>query len=220
MKAPINLAIADDHVVLREGMMALLKEYDELQVVASVSNGKELLQALKNCKPDIILLDIEMPVMGGKEALEYIRVKYPKIKTIIMSMHFNDAYIIDFIKNGACGFLPKNCNIEKIIDAIHAVHDTGYYYDNKVSAVMAAMLKRSTVIVNPPLSSANHGFTKQELKIIRMICEHKTNNQIADELKLSVRTVEGHRYNICKKTQTNNTIDLIDYVSNNGILEL
>lgn len=219
MKAPINIAIADDHVVLREGMIALLKEYDEFQVVASVNNGKELLQALKTCKPDIILLDIEMPVMGGKEALEYIRVKYPKIKTIIMSMHFNDAYIIEFIKNGACGFLPKNCNIEKIVDAVHSVHDTGYYYDNKVSFVMAAMLKKSTIITTPASSGNNHGFTKQELRIIKMICEHKTNNQIADELKLSVRTVEGHRYNICKKTQTNNTIDLIDYISNNNIFE-
>lgn len=216
MKTPIYIAIADDHAVLREGIIALLKEYDELKVVVSAGNGKELLQALKTNKVDILLLDIEMPEMGGKECLEIIRIKYPRLRTIMMSMHFNDSYIVEFIKNGACGFLPKNTNIEKIIEAIHSVYRKRYYYDSKVSEVLAKALKDNA---SEPQKWQEHQFTRQELKIIKLICENKTNPQIAEELKLSVRTVEGHRYNISKKTQTNNTIDLIEYVTSNKILE-
>lgn len=216
MKTPITIAIADDHQVLREGIISLLKEYDELQVVVSAGDGKELLQALKTTKPDILLLDIEMPVMDGKEALDIIRIKFPKIKTIIMSMHFNDAYIVEFIMKGACGFLPKNTNIEKIVEAIQSVCEHGYYYDQKVSEVMANALKNNAVSASKP---QDHGFTRQELRIIKLICDNKSNQQIAEELNLSVRTIEGHRYNICKKTQTNNTMDLVEYVTIHKILE-
>lgn len=214
MTSPIHIGIADDHLVLRQGLVSLLKEYDNLNIIIDVSNGKELLDALKKSKPDIILLDIEMPVMNGKEALEKIQAKYPFIKVVIMSMHFNDAYIIEFIKKGACAFLPKNCDIDKIVDAIHSVHEFGHYYDNKVSAAMAAILKKSTVEQDIVTGTQ---FTKREIQIIRLICLKKTNAEIAKETNLSVRTIEGHRYNISKKTGINNTVDLVDFAARHKI---
>ena len=95
MSKKINIGIADDHLVLRQGLVSLLKEYDDLNVLIDVSDGKELLDALKTKKPDVILLDIEMPNMNGKVALEKIQLKYPQLKVIMMSMHFNDSYIVE-----------------------------------------------------------------------------------------------------------------------------
>jgi DNA-binding NarL/FixJ family response regulator len=209
MKKSIHLGIADDHLVLRQGLISLLKEYDHLNIVLSVNNGKELMEELKKTKPDIILLDIEMPLMNGREALEKITIHYPKIKVIMISQYFTDAYIIEFIKNGACGFLPKNCDIEKIVDAIQLVHENGEYYDNKVSSAMAAALKRTPSEINELVT--NTELTKREFEILRLICRKKSNSEIADILHLSIRTIEGHRHNIYKKTNTSNIFELIDY---------
>ena len=216
MTKPIHLAIVDDHLVLRQGLIALLKEYDNLNIIFDVSNGKELLAELKTNKPDIILLDIEMPIMNGKEALEKIQLKYPKIKVIIMSMYFNDDYIVEFIKNGACAFLPKNFDIEKIVDAIQSVYELGYYYDNKVSAAMAAILKNAPV--KEDLVPGTE-FTAREIEILKLIYTKKSNNEIAEELCVSVRTVEGHRYRISKKTKTNNPMELIEYLNQHQIFK-
>ncbi len=213
---PIHLGVADDHLVLRQGLILLLKEYDNINIIIDVSNGKELLDALKKSKPDIILLDIEMPVMNGSEALDKIVLKYPDIKVIIMSMHFSDAYIIEFIKKGACAFIPKNCDIEKVVDAIHSVHEFGYYYDNKVSAAMASLIKKT------PLESMIQGteFTRRELDVIRLICLKMSSNDIAKTLSLSIRTIEGHRYNISKKTNASGVMELIEYVTQNNLFNI
>lgn len=215
MKKPINIAIVDDHTFLREGLISLLKEIDEIQVLFDVSNGKEMLEKLKTHKPDIILLDIEMPVMNGKEALERLRIKHSKIKILMISQYFNDDFIIEYIRNGACGFLPKNSSIDKIVNALFSVQSSGSYYDNKVSEAMATLLKK--IPLAPENKYLDIAFTKQEITVIKLICSKKTNPEIADELNISVRTVEGHRYNISKKTNTNNTIELIEYASKNGL---
>lgn len=217
MKKIIHIAIVDDHQITRDGLISLLKEYDEVQVLFDAGNGKELLDKLKVHRPDIILLDIAMPIMNGKEALEKIQLKYPKIKVIMMSQYFDNGHIIEFIKSGASAFLPKNCNIDKILDAIYAVHETGEYYDNKVSAAIAAVLKKTPTNLKVV---ADTEFTKQEIKIIKLVCLKKSNAEIADELNVSVRTIESHRYNISKKTNTSNTMDLIDHAVKNGILNL
>jgi DNA-binding NarL/FixJ family response regulator len=216
MAKPINLAIVDDHSLFRDGLIVLLKEFDNINIVFDVSNGKELLAELKLKKPDVILLDIEMPVMNGKEALYKINLKYSKIKVIMMSSHFNDDYIFEFIKNGACAFLPKNCDIEIILKAINSVFELGYYYDDKVSNAIASLLKKSPSSINEVVADSD--FTKREIEIIKLICDKKSNIDIAEELSLSVRTIEGHRYNISKKTKTSNTINLIEYAIQNNIL--
>ncbi len=217
MKKPIHIAIVDDHVIVRQGLISLLAEYEEVNILFDANNGKELMDNLKSSKPDIVLLDIAMPIMNGKEALEKMQLKYPKIKVIVMSQYFHDEHIIEFIKAGASAFLPKNCDIDKLLDAINYVFEHGYYYDNKISAVMASLLKK-TPIDNKVVADTE--FTKQEIKIMKLVCVKKTNAEIADELHVSIRTIESHRYNISKKTNTTKTIDLIEYATKNGILNL
>jgi DNA-binding NarL/FixJ family response regulator len=217
MAKPINLAIVDDHSLFRDGLIALLKEFDNINIVFDVSNGKELLAELKLKKPDVILLDIEMPTMNGKEALYIINLKYSKIKVIMMSSHFNDDYIFEFIKNGACAFLPKNCDIEIILKAINSVFELGYYYDDKVSNAIASLLQ------NPPISEnliPDIFFTSREIEILKLINSKKSNYEIADTLYVSVRTIEGHRYRISKKTKTNSPIELMDYINKSNLFKI
>lgn len=217
MKKPIHIAIVDDHVIMRQGLISLLAEYEEINILFDANNGKELMDNLKNSKPDIVLLDIEMPVMNGKEALEKMQLKYPKIKVIIMTNYFHDEHIIEFVKAGANAFLPKNCDIDKLLDAINYVYEHGHYYDNRVSAILAAMLKK-TPIANKVVADTE--FTKQEIKVIKLVCMKRSNAEIAEELHVNIRTIESHRYNISKKTNTTNTMDLIEHAVKNGILNL
>ena len=219
MKKPIRIAIVDDHIILRQGLMALLNEYEEIKIVFDASNGQELMDKLKSSKPDVVLLDIAMPIMNGREALEKMQLQYPEIKVIIMTQYFHDEHIIEFIRSGANAFLPKNCDIDKLLDAINHVYEHGFYYDNRISVVMANLLKKT-----PPNNInkvvADTEFTKQEIKIIKLVCLKKSNAEIAEQLFVSVRTVESHRYNISKKTNTSNTIELIEYAERNGLLSI
>lgn len=217
MKKPIHIAIVDDHVIMRQGLISLLAEYEEINILFDANNGKELMDNLKTSKPDIVLLDIAMPVMNGKEALEKMQLKYPKIKVIIMTNYFHDEHIIEFVKAGANAFLPKNCDIDKLLDAINYVYEHGNYFDNRVSAILAAMLKK-TPIANKVVADTE--FTKQEIKVIKLVCMKRSNAEIAEELHVTIRTIESHRYNISKKTNTTNTMDLIDHAVRNGILDL
>jgi len=219
MNKPIKIGIAEDHLLTRQGLISLLKEFDNIKVVFDVSNGRELLESLKSGVPDIILLDIEMPVMNGREAFEKIKIKYPKLKVIIISMHFKDSYIIEFVKKGVNGFLNKNSSIEKIVDTLNNVHKFGHFYDNTVSLILAKTVAREFA---PPMEEifAATGFTSREIEIIRVMCLNKSNREIADELNISVRTVEGHRLHIMKKTSCKNAAELTTFAIQNNFVTI
>jgi DNA-binding NarL/FixJ family response regulator len=210
MKRVIKIGIAEDHVILRQGLKALLAECPEINVVLDVNNGRELLDALTDTKPDIVLLDISMPVMDGKETLECLQMEFPEIKVIMMSQFFHDEYILEYIKNGAASFLPKNCSLEILLFAINIVYETGKYHDQAIEEILKQYKNQSA-------SKAQIEFTKQELKILKLICKKHSNAEIAEILSLSVRTIEGHRYNISKKTNTNNTFALIEFAVKNNL---
>jgi len=218
MKRRIHIGIAEDHLLVRQGLVSLLSNYQEINILFDVSNGRELMNELKYSKPDIILLDIEMPVMNGREALERIKVKYPKIGVIIISMHFQDSYIVEFIKKGAGGFLPKNCDVEKIVDTIRAVHEKGRFYDDKVAAIMSKVFSNPSEdsIAPPELPAMN--ITGREVEILRLLCANKNNREISDHLRLSVRTVEGHRFSIMKKVNCKTIPELTAFALKNNLI--
>jgi DNA-binding NarL/FixJ family response regulator len=215
MKKPINIALAEDHLLLRQGLITLFKEYEEIKVLFDVSNGKELLDELKKSKPDVILLDIEMPIMNGKEALLKIKEKYPALKVIMISSYYDDAYITEYLLLGAVGFLPKHFDIEKVIDAIFAVYEQGYYFDNKISTSLVVKLMKSKA-VNPTLP--NQILSNREIEILKLTCLEKTSKEISEELFISQRTVEGHRKQIMIKTKAKNVVGLVMYAIKNKII--
>lgn len=217
MNRPIQIGIAEDHLLTRKGYIALLKEFEGMNVLFDVANGRELLEALKKELPDIILLDIEMPLQNGKEAFEKIKLKYPTLKVIILSSYFYDSYIIDFIKKGANAFLSKNSTIEKVVEALQSVHEQGYYYDSGVALILAKTISGNSL---PPGEDilVTTDLTGREIEIIRLICLSKSNKEIADYLNISIRTVEGHRLNLMKKTNCKTALDLTRFALQNNLV--
>lgn len=211
----ISIAIVDDHLLMRQGLISLLKEFEQINILFDANNGLEMLEQLKIHKPDIILLDIEMPVLNGKKALTKTKEIYPEIKFIILSTHYNDAFIEEYIAIGANGFLPKESDIEIIIASITDVYENGYYYDSKVSPSLVSKLRKS---FKAKASVQSASLTDQERRIIKLFCMGKLAVEISEELFISKRTVEWHKENIYRKLEIRNTAELIKYALMNTII--
>jgi len=217
MDSTIRIGIAEDHVLFRQGMVSLLKEEGGFGVLFEAENGVELLQHLKTGQPDVVLLDINMPVMEGKETLTRIRELYPNLKVIMLSMYYNSSYIAEYLTKGARAFLPKNCDIEKVIEAINTVHAKEYYFDDDMSSMLMDQL-----LHEERQAESNHRLrlTDRETEVLNLICLENTNKEIAEHLNISIRTVEGHRQCIMTKTDTKNVLSLVMYALRNKIISL
>jgi len=199
------------------GMIALLNQYEDFEVVLASSNGKELLERLKTVTPDVLLLDIEMSIMDGRETFDKLKVKFPDLKTIMLTEHFSDPYIIYFMKNGAASFLSKNNRIEKVVDTIRRVHVDGKCYDNIIANILAG--SSSTGMPEKPLRDRpDLNLTIREIEIIRLMCMGKDNKDIMELLHIEVRTIETHRRSIWKKTCCKNTVELIDFAFKQNLI--
>lgn len=210
----IRIALAEDHQLVRQGMVSLLSEESGIDVVFDVSNGAELLDELKSTKVDVILLDLDMPVISGQQALKVIVKKYPETSVIIISMHYSDEFISECVAAGARGFLPKNCDIEKVVDAIYAVKEQGFYFDDNVSkAILYKLVGKKDV--NP--NSDNEVMSEREIQIVELLCDEKTTNEISEILSLSPRTVETYRNRIFEKTKSKNVVGVVLYAVKYGI---
>jgi two-component system, NarL family, response regulator DegU len=208
----IKIALVDDQPLFRAGINSLLKDFDQLHVILEASNGKELLDQLKRLKPHVILLDIEMPEMNGIETTIVLKEKYPDIKVIILTMHNEEEFIFDLISKGAHGFLPKDKSVEEVVDAIYAVMEKGKYYSEQIAD---AMVKGSQGLVR---TVQLNSLTEKEIEIIKLICKQKTNNEIAEILGVSSRTIENYRTTILLKTNTKNTAGMVVYALKNKLV--
>lgn len=210
----IEIAIAEDHDLVREGLVSLFEDETNINVACHVSNGAKLLEYLDQKPVDVVLMDLDMPVMSGQEALKIITEKHPNVAVIILSMHYADDFIKQCIRHGARGFLPKSSSIDTVIEAIYAAIDQGYYFDDKVSKTLIYDLISSEDI--KPVFKQDE-LTDREKEIVRMICLEKINKEIADELNISIRTVEAHRKSIYEKTNAKNVAGVVLYAIKNGI---
>jgi DNA-binding NarL/FixJ family response regulator len=210
MKTKINIAIAEDHVILRQGLIALFKHFEEIQVLFDVGDGKELLEKVETIKPDIILLDINMPVMNGSQALDILNKNHNHIHVIILSNHFNDFYINNFIQKGAAAYLAKDCGMEKLTEAINTVYATGRYYDERT---LEALSKDDKSIHSDPILATKINLTEREEEILSLLRLNKSNSEIAHTLGISLRTVEGHRSNLMHKSGCKNLAALVSKVN-------
>lgn len=218
MGKTIRVAIAEDHELFREGLASILNEETaEIEISFEAENGKDLLEKLKSRNVDVVLLDLEMPVLNGKQTLKALKAKYPSIRPIILSMFEAEKYISQAIKLGARGYLAKNSSIEKLVDAIYAVHNQGYYFDDEVSKSQLFKLVHDDDI-EPEFG--DEPLSEREQAVLELICNEKKNNQIADELCISVRTVEVHRQNLLRKTNSKNVAGLVVYAIKKGYFEI
>ncbi|MGZ3861748.1 MAG: response regulator transcription factor [Bacteroidia bacterium] len=217
IKGQLKIAVVDDQKLFRQGIVSLLEENEELKVIIEAENGQELLNELRREVPDVILLDLEMPVMDGIIATDFVRKKYPDVKIIILTSHDDDSFITHLVEKGANGFLLKDAHIETVIDAIYDVVETGFHFSERVSKAMVKGLVKSNRI-KPNFSSENL-LTKKEIEVLRLICKEYTAREISEMLSVSVRTVEGHRDCILRKTGARNTAGMVIFAVKNDLLD-
>ncbi len=210
----IRIALADDHQLFRNGLKILLGGYSEFEVVAEASNGVELLKILENHPADIVLMDISMPEMNGAEATSHITRLMPSTSVIALSMYGEEEYYYRMVEAGAKGFILKDSDISDVFDAIVAVHKGGNYFSQKLLYHVIRKIK------NRELEGKSSSLSKREKEILLKICEGLSNQEIANALFISKRTVDKHRANLLAKTGSRNTASLILYAIKNRLIEI
>ena len=207
----INIVLADDHVLVRKGIKAMLESDREINVIGEAGNGLEALESAKALKPDILVLDIRMPEMNGLEAANRLRNYAPNTKAVILSMHDSEEYVLQALDAGAYGYLLKDTDKDEFVKALKQIYGGNKYFSGAVSNVLANRLlnakpssKTSTAAADP------YHLTKREKEILRMVTAGQHNKEIADSFDKSVRTIETHRFNIMKKLGVNNAIDMVN----------
>ena len=216
MSAAIKIALVDDEVLFRKGIAFLLQREDNIEIIFEASNGEELTLNLEEneIKPDIIIMDLKMPVLNGVEATKIIRKTYPDIKIIALTSYDTKSFIANMIQVGAVAYLIKNTTPKDLIHTINEVAGKGFYYN-------ATVLKTiQETIVSSKNSKGNletNFLSPREIEILQLICQQKTTSEIAEHLFLSPRTVEGHRNNLLLKTESRNIAGLVVYAIQNEI---
>lgn len=197
--------------MFRQGISSLLKFDPGLSVTGEAANGSELLKTLNGRQADIVLLDIQMPVMNGSQTLEVLRQRFPDLGVIIVSMEFNPSIVQHYFDRGAHGFIPKGCDVDVLVDAIYQVREHGNCYD--LSFELAVRLNKYSIknFENTYVLSA------REIEVLRLACRGNSNKQIGHTLRITERTVEFHKTNIYLKTGLKSLSDMIAYGIKNGL---
>lgn len=210
----INIVLADDHALVRNGIKAMLESETELNVVGEASNGIEALAVARTLRPDILVLDIRMPEMTGLEAAARLAEVSPQTKAVILSMHDSEEYVLQALDSGAYGYLLKDTDKGEFVRALKQIYAGNKYFSGAVSNVLANRLlnnnKTSSFKTATAVAEDPYHLTRREREILGMVIDGKPNKQIADALSKSVRTIETHRFNIMKKMGVNNAVDMIN----------
>lgn len=217
----IKLAIADDQVMFLKGLRMILSTFENVEIVIEAYNGQELLDALETTMPDVILMDLKMPVMDGLEATKAIKAAYPGLKIILLTMFDDERLINHLMKSGANGYLLKNEEPGVLQEAIHAVLEKDYYFNEYVSKALLKGLPALKGELQSQLDlSSRLGLTKRELEVLDLICKELTTAEMAERLYISERTVEGHRKNLLEKTGVRNTAGLVLFAIRNRLVDI
>ncbi len=215
----IKVLLVEDHTIVRNGIKSLLNNESNIQVVAEAVNGREALQILeKNADIDVILLDLNMPEMGGMELLKNLTQLFPSKKVIILSMLDHENYVWEGLSLGAMGYLLKNISNEELMFAINHISVGGKYICSELAFKMMARTPQLSESIDG-YDGAHIDLSKREIEVLKLIAEGYTNHEIADKLFTSRRTVEGHRQNLIEKTGVKNSAALILHAVRVGILK-
>jgi DNA-binding NarL/FixJ family response regulator len=212
----VNLFLVDDHLIFREGLRNLIEIEGVGKVLGEAGNGKEFLEKIEEQLPDLVLMDISMPVMNGIEATRLAIEKYPDLKVVALSMNGDEEYYYKMIEAGVRGFLLKDSGIKEIEKAIWTVVEGDSYFSNE-------LLRRIITTLKKPGQQAEDDkehLSKREQEVLKEICNGLTNDEIAEKLFISTQTVKGHRSNLLSKTGCKNSASLVMFAIKNKYIEL
>ncbi len=208
----IKILLVDDHGIVRDGIKSTLTSEKNFKIIGEASNGQEAIEKVKKLSPDVVIMDISMPGMNGIEATTAISKRFPGTRTLMLSMHDNEDYVLKSLESGAAGYILKDTGKEEFVKAINIVANGEKYFSIAVSNILATgYLHRvkNNAIPSEGENDDPHGLSKRERKILKMIVQGNNNKDIADELSLSVRTIETHRFNIMKKMKVKNALEMV-----------
>lgn len=219
----ITVVLADDHVIVRNGIKALLENEEDIRVIGEASNGKKALEIARDLQPDIILMDISMPVLNGIEATRYLPEVATRTKSLILSMYDREEYVFQSIESGASGYLLKDSEKGELLKAIKEVANGGKYFSSPVANILAEnylnSLKKKKE--QPKMQSSLHledfDLTKKEIQILELVARGMSNKEIAHKLDKSIRTVETQRFHLMKKLGLKNVVELVNFAKEHSV---
>ena len=207
--------LADDHGVLRAGLRALLNLEPDFEVIGEAADGSQVLQMAERLRPDLVLMDISMPNLGGIEALQHLKELLPAIHVLMLTVHEDEGLLRRAIRAGASGYIIKRAVESDLINAIRTVCQGDIY----IHPTMTRALLRDLTPSQPPKPDGANTLTHREVEVLRLIVRGYTNNQIAAQLSISPRTVEGHRANLMAKLDLHSRVELVEYAELHGLLD-
>lgn len=214
-----SVALVDDHELLRTGLAAIIDSFEGFKVVMEADNGKDFIDLVKTqTPPDIVLLDITMPVMDGYDTALWMKTHLPKTKVLVLSMLENDTAIIRMLKNGARGYILKDSKPKIFKDALDNIRDSGYYINELVSNKLMHYINQEESLEEEAFTLSS--LSDNEVTFLRWICTEKTYKEIADEMCLSPRTIDTYRDNLFKKLDVKTRVGLAIFAIKNGIVHI
>lgn len=210
----IKIALVDDHVILRESLAVLIEMLQGFEIVLQADNGSDFITKFpKSTIPDIVIMDISMPVMDGVQTSRWLKQNHPSIKVLAFSMIKNDFIIIRMLKNGARGYILKDCEPSELRQALNAIYEQGYYFNDLITPRMKPKSDNEDALMLPP-------FNEGELAFLRWACSEKTYKEIAGEMNVSHRTIDAYRDSLFKKLQVSSRIGIAMYAIKTGIVQI
>jgi len=211
----VRILLADDHTILREGIKVLLNRENDMEIVAEAEDGAQALEKVRAVKPDVVVMDISMPKIGGLEVTREITETFPDVKVVILTMHDNEEYLVQALKSGAKGYVLKEAAATDLAEAIRAVvRGDAYLYPTVARKLVDDYVNRVRTI-----KTASDSLTPREREVLKLVAEGHTNKEIADYLGISVKTVENHRANLMRKLDLHDRTELARYAIKIGLVE-
>jgi DNA-binding NarL/FixJ family response regulator len=205
----IKIIIADDHAILLDGLKAVIQTDEQFQIIGDAEDGEKVVALVNSLKPDVVILDINMPKLNGVEAARKIRSKNHDVKILMLTMYENESFITDAISAGVNGYIFKMCDMEELLKAVHSIVEGKDYFHEKVSKVVFSNYVKNAKKTYYDDDPGKISLTKREREILKLIIAGYTSHEIAEKLFISYFTVGEHRKNIMKKLEVKNTAELV-----------
>jgi DNA-binding NarL/FixJ family response regulator len=214
--ARLRILVADDHTLMRQGLRKILEERPDWQVIAEVGDGREAVRQTEQLKPDVVVLDVGMPLLNGLESTRQITRRVPGVGVLILSMHSNEAYVTQALQAGALGYLLKDSAGTDLVDAIEAVAAGKAFFSPAVARVMVDDYVRR--LADKGIVDRFEALSNREREILQLVAEGRSTREIADLLSVSPTTVETHRSHLLQKLDLHNTAELVLYAVRRGVI--
>jgi DNA-binding NarL/FixJ family response regulator len=214
----IRILVADDHAIVRRGLVSLLSLNKSFEVIGEVTDGRMAVEQALEKRPDVVLMDIGMPVLNGLEATEQLNKLAPDVKVLVLSAYDNEEYIDRVAKSGAMGYVLKNSSVEQLSEAIVTVDNGQKYFSPPITTILVDRYNKLSPVAEQ--TERNSRLTQRERQVLQLLAEGKSHREIAEHLFIAVRTVDTHTNNIMQKLEIHDTAGLVTYAIKNGIIIL